>query len=404
WWMWILVWLSTLACVGIPIKIWNNTRVEMLLEDQKATAMQARFDALRRQINPHFLFNTLNAATSCIWEQPEKTRWILVKLSSILRRLLKQGDDFVPLSREMEFIEDYLSLEEARFGKENIRIEKRIDPRAMDVPVPVMILQPLVENAVRHGISPKVGGGTVRISAEREGSRLRLVVRDDGVEVAGDAADGEEAARLVRQLRPDLLLLDIQMPGLDGFGVLERIGDVESPPAVVFVTAYDEYAVRAFEVNAVDYLLKPIDEERLAEAVERASRIARGLEARPDIEELLSTIDAAPRRFALRGADRLVMVDLDDILYATVEDGDVVVVTAEVSGVVSCRSLEEFLSWLPPARFVRVHRSFVANLGAIREIVPWTNGSSRLRMGAADGPVIPLSRAHTRELRRRLNW
>ncbi|MBN1885234.1 MAG: histidine kinase [Candidatus Krumholzibacteriota bacterium] len=190
WWMWLFVWFSTLACVGIPIKIWNNTRVEMLLEEQKATAMQARFDALRRQINPHFLFNTLNAATSCIWEQPEKTRWILVKLSAILRRLLQQGDDFVPLSRELEFIEDYLSLEEARFGKESIRVEKKIDPRAMDVPVPVMILQPIVENAVRHGISPKIGGGTVHISAVREGERLCIVVRDDGVGFGGPGGSG----------------------------------------------------------------------------------------------------------------------------------------------------------------------------------------------------------------------
>jgi two-component system LytT family sensor kinase len=180
-WVTLCVWLTTLACVGIPLKIWNNTRVEALLEEQRSAAMQARFDALRSQINPHFLFNVLNAATSLIWSEPEKTRWILVKLSSILRRLLRGGDDFVPLSREIEFIEDYLSLEVARFGSEKLRVEKELDPRALDVPVPSMLLQPLVENAVRHGISPKLGGGIVRIEARRDGERLRVTVEDDGV-------------------------------------------------------------------------------------------------------------------------------------------------------------------------------------------------------------------------------
>ena len=180
-WVTLCVWLTTLVCVGIPLKIWNNTRVEALLEEQRSAAMQARFDALRSQINPHFLFNVLNAATSLIWSEPEKARWILVKLSSILRRLLRGGEDFVPLSREIEFIEDYLSLEVARFGAEKLRIEKELDPRALDVSVPSMLLQPLVENAVRHGISPKVGGGVVRIEARREGGVLRVTIRDNGL-------------------------------------------------------------------------------------------------------------------------------------------------------------------------------------------------------------------------------
>ena len=180
-WVTLCVWLTTIVCVGIPLKIWNNTRVEALLEEQRSAAMQARFDALRSQINPHFLFNVLNAATSLIWSEPEKARWILVKLSSILRRLLRGGEDFVPLSREIEFIEDYLSLEVARFGADKLKIEKDLDPRSLDVSVPSMLLQPLVENAVRHGISPKVGGGVVRIEARREGGVLRVTIRDNGL-------------------------------------------------------------------------------------------------------------------------------------------------------------------------------------------------------------------------------
>ena len=180
-WVTLCVWLTTLVCVGIPLKIWNNTRVEALLEEQRSAAVQARFDALRSQINPHFLFNTLNAATSLIWSEPEKARWILVKLSNILRRLLRGGEDFVPLSREIEFVEDYLSLEVARFGPEKLKVEKDLDPRTLDVPVPSMVLQPIVENAVRHGISPKVGGGVVRLEASRNGEVLRVTVRDNGL-------------------------------------------------------------------------------------------------------------------------------------------------------------------------------------------------------------------------------
>jgi len=189
-WVTICIWLTTIACVGIPLKIWNNTRVEALLEEQRAAAMQARFDALRSQINPHFLFNTMNAATSLIWSEPEKARWILVKLSGILRRLLRGSEDFVPLSREIEFVDDYLSLEVARFGAEKLRVEKDLDPRSLDAPVPSMMLQPLVENAVRHGLSPKVGSGIVRVEASREGARLRIAVRDNGLGFKETAREG----------------------------------------------------------------------------------------------------------------------------------------------------------------------------------------------------------------------
>jgi len=200
-WVTLCVWLTSLVCVGIPLKIWNNTRVEALLDEQRSAAMQARFDALRSQINPHFLFNVLNAASSLIWSEPEKARWILVKLSSILRRLLRGGADFVPLSREIEFIEDYLSLEVARFGPEKLTVEKELDPRALDVSVPSMLLQPLVENAVRHGISPKVGGGVVRIEARRDGEMLRVAVKDNGLGFREAAREGIGLRNVRERLR-----------------------------------------------------------------------------------------------------------------------------------------------------------------------------------------------------------
>lgn len=199
-WVTLCVWLSTLACVGIPLKIWNNSRVEVMLEDQRSAAMRARFDALRSQINPHFLFNTLNAATSLIWNDPEKARFILVKLSFILRRLLRDSEDFMPLSREIEFIEDYLSLEKARFGEDKIRFAKEIDPRSLDVPVPAMVLQPLVENAVRHGLSRRVGAGLITIRTDCNGNTLKVVVEDDGEGFSGAPEGGIGLANVRERL------------------------------------------------------------------------------------------------------------------------------------------------------------------------------------------------------------
>jgi two-component system response regulator LytT len=254
--------------------------------------------------------------------------------------------------------------------------------------------------------------------AEKE--RLRVLIVDDesparrelarmcgqlaGVEVVGEAGDGPDAVKLVRKLEPDTVLLDIQMPGLDGFQVVARLAGMERPPAIVFVTAYDEYAIRAFEVHAVDYLLKPVEEKRLAQAIERARKIRGGAEPGPDLDALLDAVGARAKKVAVRQGEALVMVDVRDILYATVAEGSIKVVAREVEGTASFRSLDELEKELGGKRFMRVHKSYLANIDRIFEITPWFSGSYQLRMEGKGGPVIPLSRAQAKELRKIVKW
>ena len=174
---------ATLFAVTIPLKIWNNTRNEKKLEEQQRLLMQARLEALTSQINPHFLFNTLNSVSSLIRTDPNQARVMVVKLSKVLRRLLRKHENFTALREELSFIEDYLSIEVVRFG-EKLRFEKEVDEATLDMLVPSMLLQPLVENSIKHGLSSKVEGGTIRIRTRRQGSRLHLEVEDDGVGIA----------------------------------------------------------------------------------------------------------------------------------------------------------------------------------------------------------------------------
>ncbi len=180
--------IATLSLVGIPLKIWNNTRLEQQLEQREVRLLEARFQALKSQINPHFLFNTLNSISSCLWNNPKQARRILLKLSEILRRLLYSEGDFVPLSKELGFIDSYLEIETVRFGEEKLRVEKSIDARVLDVPVPGMILQPFVENALKHGIAPKIEGGLLRISAIKQEGTVSVVIEDNGTGIEGDFA------------------------------------------------------------------------------------------------------------------------------------------------------------------------------------------------------------------------
>ncbi len=194
------------------------------------------------------------------------------------------------------------------------------------------------------------------------------------------------------------------MPGLDGFQVLGRIRrETGGIPPVIFVTAYDQYAMRAFDVHAADYILKPVDEERLREALTRAGGRIRASLPRENLDELLRSVGALTQRVPVRRGTGVVMVDVQEILYASVSDGEVTIVTGDLEGTSSRRSLDELQSELPAGMFMRVHRAYLANVYRIREIISWDSNSFRIRMGGDDGPVIPVSRANARELKRRLH-
>ena len=177
----VLVWLSAPMVVGIALKVWNALRIELKLEEQKRFLLEARLDALQRQINPHFLFNTLNSIASLVRRKPELAREMIVKLANILRALLKDHDSYVPLREELKFTDDYLDIEVVRFGADKLRVEKEIDPRTLDVLVPSILLQPLIENSIKHGLEPRIHGGTVTLRSRLDGDRIRIEVADDGV-------------------------------------------------------------------------------------------------------------------------------------------------------------------------------------------------------------------------------
>jgi two-component system LytT family sensor kinase len=174
------VYLSTLFTVFVPLKIWNSARNEKKLEEQERLLAEARLAALTSQINPHFLFNTLNSVSSLIRTDPDQARVMVVRLAKVLRRLLRKHENFSTLRDELSFIEDYLSIEVVRFG-DKLRFEKDVAEDTLDMLVPSMLLQPLVENSIKHGLSSKVEGGTIKIHAHRADSKLSLLVEDDGV-------------------------------------------------------------------------------------------------------------------------------------------------------------------------------------------------------------------------------
>lgn len=229
-----------------------------------------------------------------------------------------------------------------------------------------------------------------------------------GVEVVGQAGDGVEALRLAGQVRPDLVLLDVQMPGLTGFEVARRLLEVDTPPQVVFVTAFDQYAIDAFAVSAVDYVLKPVDAGRLQVALDRArrrmsSQQAAALPLSPaDLERVIEAVQARQGRrdqLAVRVGERFVLVQADEVVHASLVDETIVVATGSVSGTSSYRTLDELQARLDPAVFWRVHRSHLVNITKIKEIVPWFSRNYLLKMKDAKGTEIPVSRSQTRRLR-----
>jgi len=237
---------------------------------------------------------------------------------------------------------------------------------------------------------------------------LAYLLKDIGdVEVVAQGKNGVEAVNLIREHNPDLVFLDVQMPGLDGFGVLKKLLDKKIPlPKIVFATAFDQYAVKAFEVNAVDYLLKPFDRKRVAQSLQKAREKIEVAGASSDkFEALMRMLESQKpqtSKILLKAAGRLFLINQKDICFASIEDGVITVVTSGASGMEgqsNCRTLEELLDSLDPNLFWRAHRSFLVNINRIKEVVPWFKSSYQLRMDDKKQTEIPVSRAQTKRLR-----
>jgi len=166
--------------------MWNALRIELKLEEQKRLVLEARFDALQRQINPHFLFNTLNSIASLVRFRPDLAREMIVKLANLLRALLKDHGTYVQLREELSFTDDYLDIEVVRFGADKLRVVKELDERTLDVLVPSILLQPLIENSIKHGLEPRISGGTITLRSRAKDGRLLVQIEDDGVGMRTD--------------------------------------------------------------------------------------------------------------------------------------------------------------------------------------------------------------------------
>jgi two-component system, LytTR family, sensor kinase len=180
-WVETLVYASSVMVIGIELKIWNGVRIQIKFEEQERLLLQARMEALQNQINPHFLFNTLNSVSSLVRFDPDTARELIIKLANILRRLLNNNDSFVALREELEFVDNYLDIEVVRFGRDKMQVVKELDPATLDLMIPSMLLQPLVENSIKHGLSPKVEGGSIHLRSRLKDSVLTIEVEDDGV-------------------------------------------------------------------------------------------------------------------------------------------------------------------------------------------------------------------------------
>ena len=497
-WLTVATYVTTVLAVSIPIKIWNNARIEHRVQEQEKLLLAAKIEALKSQINPHFLFNTLSSVSSLIRSEPETARTVILKLSGLLRKLMRSHEQFVTLREELESIDEYLAIEVIRFGP-RLGVRKDIAPETLDVIVPSMILQPLVENAIKHGLTRKVGLGQITIRSARVGDTLFVDVEDDGlgisddrlqtamssgiglsnvderlrviygatgrvvleglpgqgrlraprdagaacraadyrlmstsltavvaddeqhardelcfllsriegVDVVAQASDGVQALEDIARLGPDVAFLDVQMPGLTGFEVARRLLESGTDLAVIFVTAFDHRAVEAFEVNAVDYVLKPVEAGRLEQAVQRARKRrgeARGTPRTYDdqLERLVRLMAGQKDRrsqIAVKVGERLVLVQAEDVIYASLTADSITIVTGQVSGTSNYRTLDELQARLDPDVFWRVHRSHLVNINKIKEIVPWFSRNYILRMKDAKATEIPVSRSQTRRLR-----
>ncbi|HKV05624.1 MAG TPA: LytTR family DNA-binding domain-containing protein [Candidatus Acidoferrales bacterium] len=229
------------------------------------------------------------------------------------------------------------------------------------------------------------------------------------INVIAQGKNGLEAVALIKEHVPDLVFLDVQMPGLDGFGVIKKLVERKLRlPQIVFATAYDHYAVQAFEVSAVDYVLKPFDKSRIARAIDRAKKM---VEANTSPAQRLETLveqlgadapkkrPAHPVKLLVRSQARMILIDADDMIYAAIQDGSITIFSRDTEGISNYRTVEELMEALDPGVFWRPHRSYLVNINHIKEVVPWFKSSYMLKMNDKRASEIPVSRAQTKRLR-----
>lgn len=226
---------------------------------------------------------------------------------------------------------------------------------------------------------------------------LYLLKEYPEIEITATASNGLEAVEKIQKFEPDVVFLDVQMPGLDGLGVINRLREAPMPiPAFVLCTAYEQYALEAFKVEVLDYLLKPVDRERLSLTIARLRKTFLEPEPQP---EPAATSAAMPAKLIVRSGGRNWIVDASEIVYATIEDGLITITATSVEGQSNYKTIEELQSALDPASFWRVHRSYLVNVNRIKEVVPWFKSSYQLRMDDKRGSEIPVSRVQTKRLR-----
>jgi two-component system, LytTR family, response regulator LytT len=229
---------------------------------------------------------------------------------------------------------------------------------------------------------------------------LAYLIKDfQDIELVGTAGNGLEAVELIQKLEPDLVFLDVQMPGLDGLGVVRRLREKNIDlPHIIFATAFDQYAVEAFRLEAMDYLLKPIERSRLEETLDRARRAIQERQ-KAQIPEASPRLTPQRTKLLVRNNNRNFIVDAQDMVYATIENGLITLVTSTLEGHSNYKTIEDLQANLDRDNFWRVHRSYLVNINKIREVVPWFKSSFQLRMDDKKQTEIPVSRVQTKRLR-----
>jgi two-component system LytT family response regulator len=411
----------------------------------EADLAQAQLRALQMQLQPHFLFNTLHGIAMLTDTDPAGAESMAVKLAELLRATLSLRDvPEVPLRTELDLLRAYLAIEETRFG-DRLVVTFVVPDDALDERVPSFLLQPIVENAVRHGVAPRVAAGHARAlgaalwrrgldsvrNAERGragGGRarddshsarraaglmahdvLRVVVADDEpaalnglarrlaaspqLRVVATCPNGIAALEQIRVTRPDAAFLDVAMPGLAGLDVVRALDPAERPH-IVFVTAYDRFAIQAFDLYAVDYLLKPFTRERLAAAVSRLHERQRSRRSANDpLDALLQSAQpvVTPERLVVRTAETILVIPPHEIDWCSAEDNYVRIHAGSKRHLIrmTMRRLEELL---PRATFARIHRSAIVNVERVRECTPLGGGEYRLTL--VNGLRLVVSRSY----------